>query len=158
MRRVPTLLAIAGLSLGTGAAIAATSVATVGTASGRLGTFLVGTNGHTLYVLSADKRNKSTCGGQCATNWPPLLTSGKPKVKGTAKSSALGTIKRGSSEQVTYDGHPLYYNIADTVRPLGPGRQGRRRNVDRDRHERFADHRHRQEAAAGSLLSIATAR
>jgi predicted lipoprotein with Yx(FWY)xxD motif len=115
MRRVPTLLAIAGLSLGTGAAIAATSVATVGTASGRLGTFLVGTNGHTLYVLSADKRNKSTCGGQCATNWPPLLTSGKPKVKGTAKSSALGTIKRGSSEQVTYDGHPLYYNIADTV-------------------------------------------
>jgi predicted lipoprotein with Yx(FWY)xxD motif len=97
MRRVPTLLAIAGLSLGTGAAIAATSVATVGTASGRLGTFLVGTNGHTLYVLSADKRNKSTCGGQCATNWPPLLTSGKPKVKGTAKSSAL------------------YYNIADTV-------------------------------------------
>jgi predicted lipoprotein with Yx(FWY)xxD motif len=115
MRRVPTLLAIAGLSLGTGAAIAATSVATVGTTSGRLGTFLVGTNGHTLYVLSADKRNKSTCGGQCATNWPPLLTSGKPKVKGTAKSSALGTIKRGSSEQVTYDGHPLYYNIADTV-------------------------------------------
>jgi predicted lipoprotein with Yx(FWY)xxD motif len=116
MRRVRTLLAIAGLSLGTGAAIAAaTSVATVGTASGRLGTFLVGTNGHTLYVLSADKRNKSTCGGQCATNWPPLLTSGKPKVKGAAKSSALGTIKRGSSEQVTYNGHPLYYDLADTV-------------------------------------------
>ncbi len=116
MRRVRMMLAIAGLSLGTGAAIAAAaSVATVGTASGRLGTFLVGTNGHTLYVLSADKRNKSTCGSQCATNWPPLLTSAKPKVKGAAKSSALGTIKRGGSEQVTYDGHPLYYYIADAA-------------------------------------------
>jgi predicted lipoprotein with Yx(FWY)xxD motif len=116
MRKLPTLLAIAGLSLGAGTALAATSVATVGsTSTPRLGTVLVGTNGHTLYVFSADKKNKSNCNGQCATNWPALLTSGKPKVKGSAKGSELGTIKRGSAEQVTYDGHPLYYNVADTV-------------------------------------------
>ena len=115
MRRVPTLLAIAGISLGVGTAVAATSVATVGTSKAHLGTFLVGTNGHTLYILSADKKNKSNCSGQCAVNWPPLMTSGAPKAKGSAQAKLLGTIKRGNSKQVAYDGHPLYYYIADTA-------------------------------------------
>jgi predicted lipoprotein with Yx(FWY)xxD motif len=115
MRKLPTLLALGALSFGAGTAVAATSVATVGSSSSKLGTFLVGTNGHTLYVFSADKKNKSNCTGECAQNWPALLTSAKPKAKGSAKASELGTIKRGSSEQVTYDGHPLYYYVADTV-------------------------------------------
>jgi predicted lipoprotein with Yx(FWY)xxD motif len=109
------LLALGALAAGAGAALAATPVATVATSTSRLGTFLVGTNGHTLYVYSADKKNKSNCAGQCAKTWPALLTSGKPKAKGSAKASELGTIKSGSSEQLTYDGHPLYYNVADAV-------------------------------------------
>jgi predicted lipoprotein with Yx(FWY)xxD motif len=116
MRKLPLLLALGALALGAGAALAGTSVATVGSSTSRLGTLLVGTNGHTLYVFSADKKNKSNCTGGCTHNWPPLLTGAKPKTKGSAvKSGKLGTIKRGSSEQVTYNGHPLYYYVADTV-------------------------------------------
>jgi Secreted repeat of unknown function len=29
------------------------------------------------------------------------------------EASALGTIANGSAQQVTYDGHPLYYFIRD---------------------------------------------
>ena len=35
-------------------------------------------NGHTLYLFRADSGTKSACYGQCATYWPPLLTTGKP--------------------------------------------------------------------------------
>ena len=31
------------------------------------------------------------------------------------KASLLGTIKDGSTKQVTYDGHPLYEYIGDTA-------------------------------------------
>jgi predicted lipoprotein with Yx(FWY)xxD motif len=110
------MLAIAGAILGTSVGIAAASsahtaslVATVSTRSTSLGTVLVGTNGHTLYLDSADSKNKSVCRGSCATIWPALMTSGKPKAKGAAKAKDLGTIKDGSGKQVTYNGHPLYY-------------------------------------------------
>jgi predicted lipoprotein with Yx(FWY)xxD motif len=115
------MLAIAGAVLGASVGIAAassahtaSSVATVGTRSTSLGTILVGTNGHTLYLDGADPKNKSTCTGGCASAWPALKTSGKPKAKGAAKASDLGTIKDGSGKQVTYDGHPLYYYASDT--------------------------------------------
>jgi len=115
MRKLPTLVTIAGFALAAGTVAAATSVATVASSTTRLGTMLVGTNGHTLYVYSGDGKNRSSCNAQCAKNWPALLTSGKPTAKGSVKASELGTIKRGSTEQVTYNGHPLYYALADTV-------------------------------------------
>ena len=93
MKRITVMLAIAGAVLGASVGIAAASsahtaasVATVGTRSTSLGTILVGTNGHTLYLDSADPKNKATCTGNCASIWPPLMTSGKPKAKGAAKA------------------------------------------------------------------------
>ena len=57
----------------------------------------------------------SSCAGQCATYWPPLITTGKPKAAGKAKASLLGTTKRSDGKlQVTYKGHPVYYFIQDT--------------------------------------------
>jgi predicted lipoprotein with Yx(FWY)xxD motif len=114
MRRLTTLLALAGLALGTTTALAA-SAATVGTRSTSLGTVLVGPNGHTLYMFSPDTKTKSHCTGECAVNWPPLTTKGAARVSGSAKASELGSISRGGGvRQVTYDGHPLYEYIADT--------------------------------------------
>ena len=84
------------------------------TRHGKLGTFLVGTNGRTLYLFEKDKTKKSTCSGDCATAWPPLLTTGKPKAAGKAKASLLGTTKRADGKtQVTYKGHPVYYFVQD---------------------------------------------
>src|SRR3954463_11926135 len=114
-RGLASLIVVAGLALVvTATGSAAGRAATVKTRHGKLGTFLVGTNGHTLYLFEKDKTKKSTCSGDCATAWPPLLTTGKPKAAGKAKKSLLGTTKRSDGKtQVTYKGHPLYYFVQD---------------------------------------------
>jgi predicted lipoprotein with Yx(FWY)xxD motif len=116
MRRVLAALAVAaavGLVVA-GTSSAAGSRATVKTRHGKLGTFLVGGNGMTLYLFEKDKTTKSTCYGQCAKFWPPLLTSGKAKASGRVRASLLGTTRRRDGKlQVTYKGHPLYFFVMD---------------------------------------------
>jgi predicted lipoprotein with Yx(FWY)xxD motif len=92
---------------------------TVTTRKGADGTYLTDSKGMTLYLWVADGMNSSTCSGSCASAWPPATTGGKPVAAGAAKSADLGTIKRSDgTEQVTYDGHPLYYFAGDS----GPGK------------------------------------
>jgi predicted lipoprotein with Yx(FWY)xxD motif len=79
-----------------------------------LGRVLVDAHGKTLYLWAHDKGTKSTCNGDCAEYWPPLLTRGKPLAAGRANASLLGTSRRGDGRiQVTYAGHPLYYFVQD---------------------------------------------
>jgi predicted lipoprotein with Yx(FWY)xxD motif len=115
MRRlIAALVLAAALALAVAGTASAAGRATVSTRHGKLGTFLVGAKGMTLYLFEADKTSRSTCSGQCATFWPPLLTSGKPKASGKAKAKLLGTTKRSDGKrQVTYKGHPLYYFVQD---------------------------------------------
>jgi len=81
----------------------------VSTATTGLGRIIVTSNGRTLYLFKKDRNGKSACTGQCATFWPPLLTSGKPSVGGDARASLIGTTKRADGRlQVTYNHHPLY--------------------------------------------------
>jgi predicted lipoprotein with Yx(FWY)xxD motif len=90
---------------------AAASVAkpTVGVRSTRLGRILVDSQGRTLYLFKKDSGTKSACFGACATAWPPLRASGKPKVGAGAHASMVSTTKRSDGKpQVTYNGHPLY--------------------------------------------------
>jgi predicted lipoprotein with Yx(FWY)xxD motif len=78
-----------------------------------LGTYLV--DGHALYLFEKDTKNTSHCNGGCASEWPPLLTSGSPKASHGVKPGLLGTTtRRNGKHQVTYDGHPLYYFAGDT--------------------------------------------
>jgi predicted lipoprotein with Yx(FWY)xxD motif len=94
---------------------AAGSAAAVKTRHGKLGTFLVDGHGRTLYLFQKDKTARSTCSGACATDWPPLLTTGKAKGSGGARKALLGTTKRSDgTTQVTYKGHPLYTYVGDT--------------------------------------------
>ena len=92
-----------------------TSASVVSTTKSSLGTFLVDANGRALYLWDADHGSMSTCGGECAQDWPPLTTTGSPKATGGVKASLLGTTKRadGTSE-VTYAGHPLYTFAGDS--------------------------------------------
>ncbi|MFD9499118.1 hypothetical protein [Streptomyces sp. NPDC060035] len=89
--------------------------ATVDTKSAdELGTILVDEKGRTLYLFRADKKNKSTCTGDCAEAWPPLLSKGDAKAgKGVDKKLLDITKRSGGDEQVTYNGHPLYYYAGD---------------------------------------------
>ncbi len=81
-----------------------------------LGSFLVDSNGMTLYLFTKDTPNTSTCYGGCAAAWPPLLTTGAPSAGTGVTASLLGTTKRtDGTVQVTYNGWPLYYWAKDKV-------------------------------------------
>lgn len=88
--------------------------ATVGVAKTSLGSVLVDTTGRTLYLFRGDVGTKSACTGACAAAWPPLHAHGKPTVGGGARASLISTAKRSDgTEQVTYNGHPLYLFVMD---------------------------------------------
>ena len=89
--------------------------AVVSTAKTSLGQVLVTSSGRTLYLFGTDRNGKSTCSGQCATFWPPLIASGKPTVTGGARASLIGTTRRADGRlQITYNHHPLYTFVKDT--------------------------------------------
>jgi len=95
----------------TSAAPAAAAV-TIGTTTGKDGTYLTGSDGRVVYLWVADSGGKSACSGACAHAWPPV--EGTPSAGSGVTSADLGTITRSDgSKQVTYKGHPLYYFIAD---------------------------------------------
>jgi len=86
--------------------------------SGIDGKVLVDEDGKALYLFEADKGSTSTCTGACAAAWPPVTTGGTPQAGSGISQSLLGMVKRADgTEQVTYNGHPLYYFVGDT----GPG-------------------------------------
>jgi predicted lipoprotein with Yx(FWY)xxD motif len=88
--------------------------ATVRVANSSLGSILVDSTGRTLYLFKADVGSKSACSGACATAWPPLLVTGKPIAGTGLTASKLGTITRSDgSQQVAYNGHPLYRYVGD---------------------------------------------
>jgi predicted lipoprotein with Yx(FWY)xxD motif len=94
---------------------AATRSPVVATKTTKLGRILVDAHGRTLYLFGADKNGKSVCGGKCATFWPPLIATGKPRAGAGTRPSLLGTIKRANGQlQVTYNHHPLYAFVNDT--------------------------------------------
>jgi predicted lipoprotein with Yx(FWY)xxD motif len=80
-----------------------------------LGKVLVDASGRTLYLYTPDRQNKSVCYGQCASYWPPLVTTGKPRAGAGVRAKLLGvTMRKDGSHQVTYAGHPLYLFVQDS--------------------------------------------
>jgi predicted lipoprotein with Yx(FWY)xxD motif len=116
---VSSLTALLALAVGLNSALAANHVAgagvKVGVANSGLGRVLIDGRGRTLYLFEKDTHGKSSCAGQCAAFWPPLIASGKPLATAGAKASLLGTTKRADGRlQVTYNHHPLYSFVKDT--------------------------------------------
>jgi predicted lipoprotein with Yx(FWY)xxD motif len=100
---------------------------TLKTEVGTAGVWLADQTGRTLYLFTVDKSGTSGCYGVCATNWPPLTTTGSVAVAGNAAAGQVGSIKRtDGTTQVTYAGHPLYYFQGDTSPGMtkGQGVQG----------------------------------
>ncbi len=69
-----------------------------------LGKVLVDSQGMTLYVLSADGMNQSTCSTQCLQFWPAAAPSHAGKL---AAMSGRTTTPDGTAI-ATVDGHPVY--------------------------------------------------
>ena len=75
----------------------------------KIGKVLATSSGRTLYLFMKDRHGKSSCYGQCATYWPPLMKKGALRAGAGVKANLLGTTKRKNGKaQVTYKGHPLY--------------------------------------------------
>jgi predicted lipoprotein with Yx(FWY)xxD motif len=76
-------------------------------------TVLTNAKGFTLYSFAPDIPTASKCYGSCAAYWPPATgtLAASPGVPGR-----VGTIKRtDGTEQLTYNGHPLYTYIGDSA-------------------------------------------
>jgi predicted lipoprotein with Yx(FWY)xxD motif len=100
-----------------GSAGAATSITLGMTNDPTLGAYLTGGSGMTLYVLTQDTPDTSTCTGTCATNWPPLTAASGAAVTGpTGATGSFATIDRSDGTvQVTYNHMPLYYFAGDSA-------------------------------------------
>jgi predicted lipoprotein with Yx(FWY)xxD motif len=97
--------ALAGLvlSLGTSMAFAQAPGKVGDTSKGKV---LVDAKGMTLYTWDRDTTaGKSSCNGQCATNWPPLMASADAKADGNWTIVA----RDDGHKQWAYKGKPVYY-------------------------------------------------
>jgi len=78
----------------------------------------------TLYRLTADPPRATSCRSAtgCTSIWPPLLTSGSPRLVGTGPERRLvGVLRRPDGGlQVTYAGHPLYLFAFDLATGAAP--------------------------------------
>ena len=82
--------------------------------NGNLGKILADSKGRTVYLFQKDTGSMSTCSGGCATEWPPVTTTGKPTAGSGLTASMVGTTTRSDgTKQVTYNGHPLYTYVGD---------------------------------------------
>jgi predicted lipoprotein with Yx(FWY)xxD motif len=108
------LLAVLALRPGASQAAPAKAGAVVSTARTSIGTVLVNSRGHTLYLFAKDRNGKSSCNGQCASFWPPLISTAKARAVAGAKESLIGKTRRADGRmQVTYNHHPLYTFVMD---------------------------------------------
>lgn len=83
------------------------------------GMHLVDADGMTVYAFLPDEAGDSTCYGDCADAWPPLLAPeddlGAALGEGV-DADLVGTVERDDgSMQLTYDGWPLYLFAQDAA-------------------------------------------
>jgi predicted lipoprotein with Yx(FWY)xxD motif len=89
--------------------------------SDQIGSYLTDGAGATLYRFDNDTSMppKSTCNGECAKTWPPLLIASPGRIFPTGVDPQLiGYVERADGTcQVTVSGWPVYYYSGDH----GPG-------------------------------------
>jgi predicted lipoprotein with Yx(FWY)xxD motif len=117
LRLVATVVVVAAVAgIATSAQGAPAVTVRLSVHSSEYGKALFGPSGKVVYVFGADRGSTSRCYGVCATAWPPLLTTAAPLAGPGVEAKLLGTTKRkNGTQQVTYNGHPLYYYEADKV-------------------------------------------
>ena len=78
-----------------------------------IGDHLVDAEGRTLYLFAKDEGTTTACTGGCADNWPPIIADGEPTGGEGVDTALLGTADGIEPNQVTYNGHLLYYFAGD---------------------------------------------
>ncbi len=115
---------------------AAAGALSIALADNALGKILVGADGKTLYVFTADKDGKSACTGDCLASWPAVISDAAPALGTGLDAEDFKTITRedGGGTQVTFYGMPLYYFAGDSAagQTNGQGLAGKWYVVDGD--------------------------
>ncbi len=88
---------------------------TLSLAKGKPGIFVIGANGHSLYVFDEDHGTKSTCTGSCASTWMALTSTGSVTAGLLIKKSEVAKVDGQKPDQIAYYGHLLYYFKGDTA-------------------------------------------
>ncbi len=86
---------------------------TVSLARSTAGIFLIGPNGHSLYVFDHDHGTTSGCTGSCAAVWPALTSASSISAGSVINQSQVSKATGQVANQVTYYGHLLYYFAGD---------------------------------------------
>ena len=84
-----------------------------------LGDFLVDSRNMTLYIFHRDYPGypgASHCFDECAANWPPFTVEGPPVAEAGLTGLVEVITRPDGTQQVTYNGWPLYYFSGD-VKP-----------------------------------------
>jgi predicted lipoprotein with Yx(FWY)xxD motif len=100
---------------------------TVGTTTtANLGTFLTTPDGRTLYTFNGDTPGVSTANDDLAVVWPPLRSSGVPKLPWGVLGTISTATRPDGSTQVAYNGAPLYTFAGDYAPNVVNGQSGAR--------------------------------
>jgi predicted lipoprotein with Yx(FWY)xxD motif len=116
--KIPALVALSAAALltlsacGNGSSSTTAQPASTGGAGGSalstgqtsLGKVLVDSRGMTLYTLSADGHDHSTCSAQCLQFWPAVA----PAKSGKVSVATSSTTTPSGSPIATVAGHPVY--------------------------------------------------
>jgi predicted lipoprotein with Yx(FWY)xxD motif len=110
----PSSVATPGVTIATASVARGPSEIRVGETA--LGEVLVDGDGRTLYLYTMDHRHRSsTCDSDCAATWMPLIASQAPVAGSGVNTRRLSSVRRlEGTEQVTYDGWPLYRYAKDS--------------------------------------------
>ncbi len=95
-------------STSTGNVVKTTSL----TVQGKQVTALTDAKGMTLYTFAPDTTTTAACTGSCASNWPPLLSTGSGTPTG---ATGLTAVKDANGQQVQENGHFLYTYSGDSA-------------------------------------------
>jgi predicted lipoprotein with Yx(FWY)xxD motif len=115
--RLAASVAVLAATFASSAAFASPSaVASIGvTSDPDNGNILADDLGLTLYRYTPDQPNTSTCYASCARAWPPVVVDAVPNVLDPSIAAGLGIAPRtDGTQQLTYQGAPLYYYVGDT--------------------------------------------
>jgi predicted lipoprotein with Yx(FWY)xxD motif len=90
--------------------------AVVATAATGLGTIVVDGRGRTVYEFANDTGSRSTCNGECASDWPPVPAPASLPANLPGVSGRLGsTMRADGGRQLTVAGHPVYTFSGDAA-------------------------------------------
>lgn len=103
-KKVAAALLAVGLVAAAGAQVSVSSAH-----DDALGDYLVGPEGHSLYIYLPDEAAEPTCTGGCSAGWPPLELDGELSVDESLDLTEFGHVERADGvNQVTFAGWPLY--------------------------------------------------